>query len=83
MKHYVLYPFVLLLLLLSLPLRVLAWDDELYKQIEQQIQAPRIGAVEYVITRYGAASGQTAAQNQRAIQRAIDECFEQGGGRVV
>ena len=83
MKHYLLYPFVLLLLLLSLPLRVLAWDDELYKQIEQQIQAPRIGAVEYVITRYGAASGQTAALNQRAIQRAIDECSEQGGGRVV
>ena len=77
------YLLSLLIVLLALPLEVRAWDDGLYRQIEQSIAAPRIADAEYVITRYGAAPDLSAAQNQRAIQRAIDECSQRGGGHVV
>jgi len=59
------------------------WDDQLYRQIEQSIQPPRLSNTEYVITKSGAKPTATAAQNQKAIQRAIDKCSKKGGGRVV
>ena len=37
----------------------------------------------YVITKYGAKTTNTAAQNQKAIQKAIDLCSKKGGGRVI
>ena len=64
-------------------LRAQAWDDMLYRQIEQSICLPRMAETEYPITRFGARPDRSAAKNQRAIQRAIDKCSAQGGGRVT
>ena len=59
------------------------WDDALERQIEQSIQQPRIQETPYNILNYGAKPSATAVQNQKAIQRAIDKCSKQGGGRVI
>ena len=60
-----------------------AWNDTLYRHIEQSIRQPRLAETEYPITRFGARPEQSAAKNQRAIQRAIDKCSARGGGRVI
>ena len=76
----------LLMLALLLPLFAASareWDDVLYKQIEQSIKAPQISGKDYVITKYGAKTTNTAAKNQKAIQKAIDQCSKKGGGRVI
>ena len=59
------------------------WDEAKYKQIEQSIRVPQFADKEYPITKYGAKSDATAAKNQKAIQKAIDQCSKKGGGRVV
>ena len=73
----------LLLLLLPALLTAQTWDVQLYKQIEQSIQQPTFGRQEVIITKCGAKPDATAAQNQKAIQKAIDKCAKKGGGRVV
>jgi polygalacturonase len=77
--------FQLIALLLALPLMTIAseWDEQTYRQIEQSIAVPQIGTGEYVITKFGAKPTATAAENQKAIQKAIDLCSKKGGGRVV
>ena len=60
-----------------------SWDDVLYKQIEQSIKSPQISGKDYDITKFGAKPNGSAAQNQKAIQKAIDKCHKKGGGRVV
>ncbi len=74
---------MLLCLLLPLLSHAQAWDDALYRQIEQSIQQPQISGEDYLITKFGAKTTNTAAQNQKAIQKAIDKCSKKGGGRVV
>ena len=59
------------------------WDEAQYKQIEQSIRVPQFADKAYVITKYGAKTTNTAAQNQKAIQKAIDLCSKKGGGRVI
>ena len=59
------------------------WDENLYRQIEQSIQSPQISGSDYLITKFGAKTSATAAQNQKAIQKAIDKCSKKGGGRVI
>ncbi len=59
------------------------WDEAEYKQIEQSIRVPLFADKEYPITKYGAKSDATVAKNQKAIQKAIDQCSKKGGGRVV
>ena len=77
--------FQLLTLCLLLPLAAAArqWDEAQYKQIEQSIRVPQFADKAYVITKYGAKTTNTAAQNQKAIQKAIDLCSKKGGGRVI
>ena len=77
-----------LLLMLSLLMPMLAvgapqWDEATYRQIEQSIRVPQFADKAYVITKYGAKATNTAAQNQKAIQKTIDLCSKKGGGRVV
>ena len=77
-----------LLLMLSLLMPMLAvgapqWDEATYRQIEQSIRVPQFADKAYVITKYGAKPTNTAAQNQKAIQKTIDLCSKKGGGRVV
>ncbi|MBR1932223.1 MAG: glycoside hydrolase family 88 protein [Prevotella sp.] len=79
---------MLRLLLLALLLPVLSaqakeWDEQLYRQIEQSIKTPQTSGKDYLITKFGAKPSATAAQNQHAIQKAIDKCSKKGGGRVI
>ncbi len=59
-----------------------AWDTK-YKQIEESIRLPEFAGNTYRIEAYGASLAATAAQNQKAINRAIEACSEAGGGKVV
>ena len=59
------------------------WNEAQYRQIEQSIRTPKFADKAYVITKYGAKTDNTAAKNQKAIQKAIDLCSKKGGGRVV
>ena len=59
------------------------WDDTEYKRIEQSIQQPKLSEKVYAITSYGAKTTATAAQNQKAINRAIALASKKGGGKVV
>ena len=73
--------FQLLLLSLLIPLAAHAdgWDENLYKQIEQSIKTPRLSDKVYLVTKFGAKTDGTAADNQKAIQKAIDRCSRKGG----
>lgn len=59
------------------------WNSKLYRQIERRIVAPAFPERDFVITSYGASTQATAEHNQQAINRAIMECCEAGGGRVI
>jgi len=76
---------VTLLLCLFFPLLAVAqgWNEQQYREIEQSIRMPQFAAKDYVITKFGAKSTNTAAKNQKAIQKAIDKCSKKGGGRVI
>jgi len=84
---------VMLFAFVALAVQANHWDEAMYRQIEQSIQAPQLTDNVFLITKYGAvAEGQSgaklsvkdqAAANQKAIQKAIDKCSKKGGGRVV
>ena len=59
------------------------WDEEKYRQIEQSIREPQFADKAFPITKYGAKVDAPAATNQKAIQKAIDQCSKKGGGRVI
>ena len=59
------------------------WDEEKYRQIEQSIREPQFADKAFPITKYGAKTDAPAATNQKAIQKAIDQCSKKGGGRVI
>ncbi len=67
------------------PITIVAqgWNEAQYKQIEQSIRVPQFADKTYPITKYGAKVSNTAALNQKAIQKAIDACSKKGGGKVV
>jgi len=70
-------------MLVVLSAQAKGWDDAQYKQIEQSIRVPQFAQKDYVITKFGAKTTNTAANNQKAIQKAIDKCSKKGGGRVI
>ena len=74
---------MMLFAIVALGIQANSWDDALYRQIEQSIQAPKLTDKVFLITKYGAATDATAAANQEVIQKAIDKCSKKGGGRVV
>ena len=59
------------------------WNESEYQAIEHAIEQPRIADRSVVITKFGAKTTASAAQNQRAIQKAIAFLARQGGGKVV
>ena len=77
--------FKLFLLSFLIPVAAFAdgWDDQLYRQIEQSIRQPQFGTYEVNITACGAKTTNSAAKNQKAIQKAIDKCAKKGGGKVI
>ena len=74
---------VLLCLCIVMTAQAKGWDEQQYRQIEQSIRLPQFPDKAFVITKYGAKPSNTAAKNQKAIQKAIDTCSKKGGGRVV
>ncbi len=58
------------------------WETK-YKQIEDSIRMPEFADRTYSIEKYGASLTATAAQNQKAINSAIEACSKDGGGKVV
>ena len=76
---------ILALLFVLMPALCMAigWDEQKYREIEQSIQQPQFGKVTMLITKCGATPEASAADNQKAIQKAIDKCSKKGGGRVV
>ena len=59
------------------------WDEGMYQQIEQSIRVPQFAEKAFPITKFGAKTTNTAVQNQKAIQKAIDTCSKKGGGKVI
>lgn len=56
------------------------WDQ--LEAIKEQIKAPQFPDNDFLITDYGAI-GDGETKNTDAFQRAIQECHENGGGRVI
>ena len=59
------------------------WNGQKYHEIEKSILQPQFGKATMLITKYGAKSEASAADNQKAIQKAIDKCSKKGGGKVI
>ena len=74
---------LLMLCIVAISAQANGWNEQQYKQIEQSIRMPQFADRVFLITKYGAKTTNTAAQNQKAIQKAIDKCSKKGGGRVV
>ncbi len=74
---------LLVILLSSVAVQAQMWDESLYKQIESRIIAPQFPDKTFPITKYGAKVNATAAQNQKAINKAIAAANKAGGGVVV
>ncbi len=79
MKHL-----LTLLVCLLFPVAIFSseWDTK-YKEIEASIRVPQFPDKSYDITKYGASLKATAAQNQKAINKAIEACSNSGGGKVI
>ena len=74
---------LLLCMVCVLSTQAKAWDEKQYRQIEQSIRVPQFAQRDFVITKYGAKTTNTAAKNQKAINKAILACSKKGGGRVI
>ncbi len=74
---------LVLLLMVAVATRAAQWNEQQYRQIAQSIRVPQFADRDFLITKYGAKAGATAAKNQKAIQKAIDQCSKKGGGRVI
>lgn len=59
------------------------WNDADYKRIEQNIRKPQFSNKEYKITDFGAKPEAAPEINQQAINKTIEECSKNGGGRVI
>lgn len=77
--------FSILLMLICMPAMMQAegWDQKVYDGIMSRIKAPTFRSKYYSITDFGARTNNSAAQNQKAINKAIATCSKQGGGRVI
>lgn len=58
------------------------WTKD-YKKVDKGIKLPKIGKKKYIITDFGASTSASAKDNQKAINRAIEECSNNGGGKVI
>lgn len=73
----------MLMCLMTLSLGANPWKKE-FSRLLQSIQAPDISENKIVnITEYGASIDAQAETNQIAINKAIKECSEAGGGKVI
>ncbi len=76
------YSLILLSLLMPALAAASAWDTE-YRAVEAKISEPEFADRAFDITSYGASTEASAAQNQKAIAKAVAACAKAGGGRVV
>lgn len=73
----------ILFFLFSIPTFAQGWNDSIYTQIENRIQAPSFPDKTFNITSFSASEKRDAKSNQKAINRAILKCSKAGGGTVV
>lgn len=78
MKNLILFMFLLLPFIAKAE-----WNDAEYKRIEQNIRVPKFVEKAYNITKYGANPEAAAEANQKAINKAIEDCSTNGGGKVI
>ena len=71
------------MILITLGTQAQGWNDELYRQIENNVKAPEFAARDFPITKYGAKLNAKPDKNQKAINKAIAACSKAGGGRVI
>ena len=74
---------VLSFLVLPLSMMAQTWDDAKYKAIEAKIVAPKFADAEFDITASGVTTASSAKEIQTAINDAITQCSEAGGGKVI
>lgn len=79
---------LLFLLLITLPSIFYAENAEqawktIYHQIEASVKAPTFREKDYLITQFGAVCNNSNILNHKSINKAIDKCSKDGGGRVV
>ena len=67
-----LFRFVLLALLIPICAQAAGWDDAEYQRIEKSILMPKLNDRQFLISSFGAKTTATAAQNQKAINRAVE-----------
>ena len=67
-----LFQTMMFIMLMVVGVQANGWNQQQYKQIEQSIRMPQFANQDYVITKFGAKATNTAAKNQKAIQKAID-----------
>ena len=58
------------------------WDTD-YPRLISSIASVSLSDAEYPVTRFGAKTGASARQNQKAINKAIETCSRKGGGKVI
>ncbi len=58
------------------------WDTD-YPRLVSSIASVRLSDAEYPVTRFGAKTGASARQNQKAINKTIETCSRKGGGKVI
>ena len=64
---------LMLCMITAVTTKAQGWDEAKYKQIEKSIREPKFADKEFLITKFGAKTTNTAAKNQKAIQKAIDK----------
>lgn len=74
---------LLLAVLLPLCAHATGWNESEYQRIEHAVQRPEIPSRRLSITACGAKTSASAAENQKAINKAITLIAAQGGGSVV
>lgn len=79
MKNSILFIFLLLLPFVARA----QWNEDDYKRIEQNIRTPKFADKEFNITKYGAKPSAKPEKNQKAINKAIEDCSKKGGGKVI
>lgn len=77
-----LYVVSLLFVLQNICAQTDLWKNQ-YETICKSIRVPLFGKSKYVITDFGATQQASAAENQKAINKAIAKCSLDGGGTVV
>jgi len=74
---------VIFIFLLTCNVNAQQWDQNIYDDIVNSVNAPQFPERYYSITEFGASENASAKENQAAINKAIEVCSADGGGYVT